>query len=109
MKHKDPLATSGLPAFNATNISREAQQIEPKFLILVVDDSADNVGISCESPLRSGSELREKIQAKGAAKNFRPITNAAKNTPAIACSSIEPMAGSTYASNIRFHGDDRNE
>ena len=45
MKNKDPLATSGLPAFNASNVSREGQQIEPKFLILVVDDSADNVAM----------------------------------------------------------------
>ena len=45
MKNKDPLATSGLPAFNASNVSREGQQIEAKFLILVVDDSADNVAM----------------------------------------------------------------
>jgi len=45
MKHKDPLATSGLPAFNPNNVSREGQQIEAKFLILVVDDSADNVAM----------------------------------------------------------------
>lgn len=45
MKHKDPLATSGLPAFNPTNVSREGQQTESKFLILVVDDSADNVAM----------------------------------------------------------------
>lgn len=45
MKNKDPLATSGLPAFNASNVSREGQQIEPKFLILVVDDSPDNVAM----------------------------------------------------------------
>ncbi len=45
MKHKDPLATSGLPAFNPKNVPSEGQQIEPKFLILVVDDSADNVAM----------------------------------------------------------------
>lgn len=45
MTPKDPLATSGLPALNETPSSREAQTIEPKFLILVVDDSADNVAV----------------------------------------------------------------
>lgn len=43
MVPKDPLATSGLPALNDS--SREDQTIEPKFLILVVDDSADNVAV----------------------------------------------------------------
>ena len=45
MKHKDPLATSGLPPLNESKVSKEGQQIEPKFLILVVDDSADNVAM----------------------------------------------------------------
>ena len=45
MAPKDPLATSGLPALNETPSSREAQTIQPKFLILVVDDSADNVAV----------------------------------------------------------------
>lgn len=45
MTHKDPLATSGLPALNRDKRSREDQPIEPKFLILVVDDSADNVAM----------------------------------------------------------------
>lgn len=45
MTHKDPLATSGLPAFNRTNVPTAGQPIEPKFLILVVDDSADNVAM----------------------------------------------------------------
>ena len=40
---KDPLATSGLPTFNSNRVSREDRPSEPKFLILVVDDSADNV------------------------------------------------------------------
>src|SRR5688572_5348361 len=42
---KDPLATSGLPTFSSKRISREDKPIEPKFLILVVDDSADNVAM----------------------------------------------------------------
>src|SRR5215204_1707307 len=45
MKHKDPLATSGLASFNPNNVSREGQEVESKFLILVVDDSADNVAM----------------------------------------------------------------
>ena len=45
MTHKDPLATSGLPALNRDKVSSKDQQIEPKFLILVVDDSADNVAM----------------------------------------------------------------
>lgn len=42
---KDPLATSGLPTFSSNRISREDKPSEPKFLILVVDDSADNVAM----------------------------------------------------------------
>ena len=45
MTHKDPLATSGLPTFNRDKVSSKDQPIEPKFLILVVDDSADNVAM----------------------------------------------------------------
>ena len=45
MTQKDPLATSGLPSLGRKDVSREGQQNEPKFLILVVDDSADNVAM----------------------------------------------------------------
>lgn len=45
MAPKDPLATSGLPAFGEKKSPREGQPIEPQFLILVVDDSADNVAV----------------------------------------------------------------
>src|SRR5215216_2335278 len=45
MAPKDPLATSGLPALNKDKLPREGQSSEPKFLILVVDDSADNVAV----------------------------------------------------------------
>jgi CheY-like chemotaxis protein len=45
MTPKDPLATSGLPTFKRDDISRGVQPTEPKFLILVVDDSADNVAM----------------------------------------------------------------
>jgi two-component system cell cycle response regulator DivK len=45
MDNKDPLATSGLPTLKKSKASSEGQQIEPKFLILVVDDSADNVAM----------------------------------------------------------------
>ena len=45
MTNKDPLATSGLPSLKQTNVSKEVRQVEPKFLILVVDDSADNVAM----------------------------------------------------------------
>ena len=43
MPPKDPLATSGLPPFKETK--NEGPPKEPKFLILVVDDSADNVAM----------------------------------------------------------------
>jgi len=45
MPTKDPLATSGLPAFKRDDASRPAPPLEPKFLILVVDDSADNLAM----------------------------------------------------------------
>jgi len=45
MTQKDPLATSGLPKLEHKDVSRERREIEPKFLILVVDDSADNVAM----------------------------------------------------------------
>src|ERR1044072_2984023 len=47
---KDPFATSGLPALNrdetASKVGAEKpSQTEAKFLVLVVDDSADNVAL----------------------------------------------------------------
>ena len=45
MNNNDPLATSGLPTLNKSKASSEGQPFEPKFLILVVDDSADNVAM----------------------------------------------------------------
>ena len=42
---KDPLATSGLPTFKRDEVAREQPKVETKFLILVVDDSADNVAM----------------------------------------------------------------
>jgi len=45
MTSKDPLATSGLPPLNKVAPPPEGQTSEPKFLILVVDDSADNVAV----------------------------------------------------------------
>lgn len=44
MELKDPFATSGLPPLDK-NKSQPAKAIEPKFLILVVDDLADNVAM----------------------------------------------------------------
>src|ERR1044072_3927884 len=45
MTSKAPLATSGLPPLNEVAPPPEGQTSEPKFLILVVDDSADNVAV----------------------------------------------------------------
>ena len=45
MPDKDPLATSGLPAPNARKVSNAGQPTESKFLILVVDDSPDNLAV----------------------------------------------------------------
>ena len=45
MAPKDPLATSGLHSFSKDSSARSGQPVEPKFLILVVDDSADNVAV----------------------------------------------------------------
>jgi two-component system, sensor histidine kinase and response regulator len=45
MTSKDPLATSGLPTLDKNVSSPDGQTVEPKFLILVVDDSADNVAV----------------------------------------------------------------
>lgn len=45
MNDKDPLATSGLPASTPRKVSDAGQQTESKFLILVVDDSADNLAV----------------------------------------------------------------
>jgi CheY-like chemotaxis protein len=44
MPTKDPLATSGLPKIGRDAL-RPAPPLEPKFLILVVDDSADNLAM----------------------------------------------------------------
>jgi CheY-like chemotaxis protein len=45
MNSKDPLATSGLPGAAPRKLSNTGQPFEPKFLILVVDDSADNLAV----------------------------------------------------------------
>ena len=45
MANKDPLATSGLPTFQSKDAPKQGPPIESKFLILVVDDSADNVAM----------------------------------------------------------------
>ena len=42
---QDPLATSGLPPVDRKDSLTKPQPIEPTFLILVVDDSADNVAL----------------------------------------------------------------
>lgn len=42
MTTKDPLATSGLPTFNRENVPEKGQS---EFLILVVDDAADNLAV----------------------------------------------------------------
>jgi len=45
MTPKDPLATSGLPPLDEIEPARTGRTVEPQFLILVVDDSADNVAV----------------------------------------------------------------
>jgi len=45
MKDNDPLATSGLPASNRKESPTEGAPRESKYLILVVDDSADNLAV----------------------------------------------------------------
>lgn len=45
MNDKDPLATSGLPASAPRQVSNTGPATESKFLILVVDDSADNLAV----------------------------------------------------------------
>ena len=45
MELKDPFATSGLPNLKEDKLSRPAKTGESKFLILVVDDLADNVAM----------------------------------------------------------------
>ena len=45
MTTKDPLATSGLPPLKRENAPAERQPMGKEFLILVVDDAADNVAV----------------------------------------------------------------
>ena len=45
MNDKDPLATSSLPGSAPRKASNTGQPAEPKFLILVVDDSPDNLAV----------------------------------------------------------------
>ncbi len=45
MKNNDPLATSGLPNLNRNESPTEGRPAEPKYLILVVDDSPDNLAV----------------------------------------------------------------
>lgn len=45
MTTKDPLATSGLPTFNRKDVPEQSQPVATEFLILVVDDAADNLAV----------------------------------------------------------------
>jgi len=45
MTNKDPLATSGLPTLKRNEVPQAGQPAEGKFLILVVDDSPDNLAV----------------------------------------------------------------
>jgi CheY-like chemotaxis protein len=45
MTTKDPLATSGLPPLKREAVREKGQANEPQFLILVVDDAADNLAM----------------------------------------------------------------
>jgi CheY-like chemotaxis protein len=45
MNDKDPLATAGLPALTPRKVSDTGQPTESKYLILVVDDSPDNLAV----------------------------------------------------------------
>lgn len=45
MPTKDPLATSGLPSLEREHDSQKGQPVGPQFLILVVDDAADNLAM----------------------------------------------------------------
>ena len=45
MPTKDPLATSGLPTFRREDASEKGRPEGPQFLILVVDDAADNLAM----------------------------------------------------------------
>ena len=45
MTTKDPLATSGLPPLKHEEAFEKGQLNEPQFLILVVDDAADNLAM----------------------------------------------------------------
>jgi CheY-like chemotaxis protein len=45
MTTKDPLATSGLPPLKREGVPEKGQANEPQFLILVVDDAADNLAM----------------------------------------------------------------
>jgi CheY-like chemotaxis protein len=45
MTTKDPLATSGLPPLKRQDVPAQGQSIVQEFLILVVDDAADNLAV----------------------------------------------------------------
>ena len=45
MPTKDPLATSGLPPLKREDAPQKRQSIEQEFLILVVEDAADNLAV----------------------------------------------------------------
>lgn len=45
MTTKDPLATSGLPPLKRKDVPETGQPIAQEFLILVVDDAADNLAV----------------------------------------------------------------
>src|ERR1700741_3613064 len=75
MPTKDPLATSGLPTFKREGVSRERPLIEPKFLILIVDDSADNLAVI------SLDLQQQNYRVVTASNGEDAITIAAQTTP----------------------------
>ena len=75
MPTKDPLATSGLRSFQRKVVPIEQPPIEPKFLILVVDDSADNLAMI------SLDLQQQNYRVVTASNGEDAITIAAQTTP----------------------------
>ena len=76
MTHKDPLATSGLPTFQRDAVAKEAPRSESRFLILVVDDSADNVAMLSLDLQQQGYRV---VTASNGEDAVTVATNAAPN------------------------------
>ena len=104
MTDKDPLATSGLPSldrFKDTQDKRNKEQVTTgKFLILVVDDSADNVAVMSLNLQELGYRVVTATNGEEA------VSVAAQTKPNLILMDISMPGLDGFAATRRIHEND---